>query len=58
MQFYSENYGPLKKASLTFTLEPVDGRTTLSKDAQGQPWGIWKVFEPILLCEYREKKKS
>lgn len=49
MTLHADNFGPLKDASLTFMLEPIDGKTRVTKWARGRLWGAWRLLGPFAL---------
>ena len=40
--------GPVKGSKLTYSVEPVDGKTRLSTDLEMRLGGVWKILYPIL----------
>jgi uncharacterized protein YndB with AHSA1/START domain len=40
--------GPVKGSKLTYSVEPVDGKTRLSTDLEMRLDGAWKILYPIL----------
>lgn len=40
--------GPVKGSKLTYSVEPVEGKTKLTRDLEMRLSGIWRLMQPIL----------
>jgi uncharacterized protein YndB with AHSA1/START domain len=40
--------GPVKGSKLTYSVEPVEGKTRLTRDLEMRLGGIWRLMQPIL----------
>ena len=64
MTFWSETFpsgkfGPLKPATLSFSLDSLDdGTTRVARRAGGQTHGAWKLLEPVVTFGIRREKEE
>jgi len=57
--FPSSRFGPLKPATLSFSLNALeDGTTRVERQAGGETHGAWKLLEPLISFGIRREKEE